>query len=96
MTHTKAPWKLKERETEPCQLIGNGTVHIADIYATDFPAARADALLIAAAPDLLHALENAVSALQCSQDQNPLNESAVDSGLRAIAKAKGQWWTPWQ
>jgi hypothetical protein len=60
--HTQGPWTLQEHEDEPCQLIGNGTIHIADIFCTDFPTGAADARLIAAAPELLEASERLVKA----------------------------------
>jgi hypothetical protein len=70
VTFTKAPWTLEEHEDEPCKLIGNGTIHIADIYATDFPAGAADARLIQAAPlmyETLQALAHQLTVGEASQ-----------------------------
>jgi hypothetical protein len=57
--HTPGPWHLIEHESEPCELMG-GSVHIADIFATDFPQAQLDARLIAAAPELIEAVKFAL------------------------------------
>jgi hypothetical protein len=56
--HTPGPWTLEEHDDEPCRLLG-GTIHIGDLYMTDFPVAKADADLIAAAPELETALNAA-------------------------------------
>ena len=87
--HTPGPWTLQEHESEPCQLIGNGTIHIADVYATDFPVGAADAALIAAAPELLEALRVLADH---AQEQYPHFESErgqrdIAQALAAIAKA---------
>lgn len=99
MKHTPAPWTLLENDSEPCQLIGNGTIHIADIFATDFPAGAADARLIAAAPDLLTELEHTARNLRSMIHMLSVNTDAVDRKLleswlartdAAIAKAEGR------
>lgn len=55
--HTHGPWKLEDNPVAPCQLTGDGGIHIADIYMTDFPFGEANARLIAAAPELAEALQ---------------------------------------
>lgn len=87
--HTPAPWTLQEHEHEPCQLIGNGTIHIADIYMTDFPAGKADSLLIAAAPELLQTLKDIQRNAQVMNQAEPNRVwSAIDDAAgAAIAKA---------
>ena len=52
----------------------------------------ANAHLIAAAPDLLAALEAVTACLRgfhAADDFGPLDDEAVDAALEAIAKAKG-------
>jgi hypothetical protein len=98
MKHTNAPWNLLEHEHEPCELIGNGTIKIAEIYCTDFPAGEADARLIVAAPELLAALRRAVPWLgKMIADGAHLNsvlprdcEMALAQAEAAIAKAGGK------
>lgn len=88
MKHTPAPWTLNENETAPCELIGNGTIHIADIYATDFPAGKADSLLIAAAPEMLSALKLAGSALDLwLNGPGDTDGTETDRALLAVNKA---------
>jgi hypothetical protein len=82
--HTPAPWTLEEHDHEPAVLIGNGTIEIARIYCTDFPAGKADSLLIAAAPELLEAARNLLDAW------DKTNESLRQALRRAIAKAEGK------
>jgi len=81
---TPAPWTLEEHEDEPCQLIGNGTIHIADIYMTDFPAGKADSLLIAAAPELLEAAESAFKLLLRLREREKVSDAPE---IRALGAA---------
>lgn len=82
--HTPGPWELFEPSAEETtQLIGNGTIHIADIYMTDFPAGAADARLIAAAPELLAALEALV-------DSDYKGLESRNKAETAIRKARGE------
>ena len=53
---------------------------------------EADARLIAAAPDLLAALEAVTACLRgfhASDDFGPLDDEAIDAAFDAITKAKG-------
>jgi hypothetical protein len=63
------------------------------IIGTNCDSLDADAHLIAAAPDLLAALEAVTACLRgfhASDDFGPLDDEAVDAALEAIAKAKGE------
>lgn len=59
MNHTPGPWTFEDRDDEG--LDGNiwspNNQDIAMVYCTDMERGMADARLISAAPDLLHALE---------------------------------------
>lgn len=94
--HTPGPWTLVEHEHEPCELIGNGTIKIAEIYMTDFPTGKVDSLLIAAAPELLADLEGALDQFYMLTDND--TRDCIDAGTgphyyhrgrATIAKAKG-------
>lgn len=53
--------------------------------------AKANAMLIAAAPELLEALEMCISSMESLlSDFNPFDQAAYDKALAAIAKAKGE------
>ena len=97
--HTPAPWTLEEHEHEPAVLIGNGTIEIARIYMTDFPAGKADSLLIAAAPDMLAALSECLTddgAFCMVREHNQAENlkariRAINATIReVIAKAEGK------
>ncbi len=88
--HTPAPWTLLEHEHEPCELVGNGTIQIAHIFCTDFPTGEADALLIAAAPELLAALQTLAAYANGRLGKNPYCIPEYKQALVAIGKAQGK------
>jgi hypothetical protein len=83
--HTPGPWKLAGPTT-----ISNADETIVIGYAHNYKTPRvqtdANARLIAAAPELLEALKDAVCALQCSGKDWPAETKA----RAAIAKATGE------
>lgn len=100
--HTPGPWTTDEQEHhEPHQDIkikANKhhtvcTLWIDDAPVRDFNSAqKANARLIAAAPDLLEALQWAMSeieALNINRDLDPSHNEAVNAANAAIAKAIG-------
>lgn len=86
--HTKGPW-----EARADWIVGfNGTLHIATIpRAFDGDYSEANALLIAAAPDLLEALKDVLDAFDCLGECDCEGSSlcAVCNAQNAIAKAEG-------
>lgn len=92
--HTPGPW-----HTQGCTIY-SGKNRVAQTWDTcdDFPTPtmEADADLIASAPDLLRALELALSWLESAQADQPEDwqdnrlSDAVNSARAAISKAKGQ------
>jgi len=58
--------------------------------AWDFPEAEANARLIAAAPDLLEALESAMRWIGSLTDWEGAGDPDVDKWREALAKAKGE------
>lgn len=95
--HTKAPWFIREyingNGQACCEITCNrNTQIIADIpdycfYDNEKRNNKANARLIASAPDLLEALEQAVTSMQ---DRGyPNSHLAVRAAREAIAKARG-------
>jgi hypothetical protein len=87
--HTPGPWQAKhENQYVPTQVWSDGR-QLAEVYGESRDSRKANAALMAAAPELLAALTNAKNALECSKDQSQLNIAAVKGALAAIAKAEG-------
>lgn len=89
--HTPGPWSIDKEERwvihEPEGK--SGTLVVPEIYLDD-DEAIANARLIAAAPDLLEALESAQMAIMGYTHQNAVTLAALFKANAAIAKAKGQ------
>ena len=82
--HTPGPWDVPNKSVKirGCNFLA--TVH------WDDDEAEANARLIAAAPDLLAALEAVTACLRgfhAADDFGPLDDEAIDAALDAIAKA---------
>ena len=95
--HTPAPWQVTKHEDCDASIITAGHESIAFVYIDDNekPATennRADARLIAAAPDLLEALRIVVDACPACRSEAPHDCTAVGHRLAraAIAKAEGR------
>ena len=90
MKHTPGPWAVSASETRVIAPMRH--VICADIQGRTFAECQANARLIAAAPDLLDALELAMSYIRNDHGRNPLDvrREAVDAAGAAIAKAKGE------
>ena len=91
--HTPGPWKA-EKLNEDTWLIGsNYNRIIGDVWAIDVGTPAANARLIAAAPDLLAALERLVDffGVASNTGSSPVRTwSEVQAAKAAIAKAKGE------
>ena len=90
MTHTTKPWHCNEDDADGC-IVTAGNTHLTR------PIKKADALLIAAAPDLLASLELLVK-LHHDWDKGTAyvqvafyeqNKAAIAQARAAIAKATG-------
>jgi hypothetical protein len=86
MAYTQGLWYAKpETDYVPAQVWQEG-LHLCDVYGEDRATRAANARLIAAAPELLAALEDLVRQL-------PVDERLADFNLdlaeAAVAKAKG-------
>ena len=98
MEHTPEPWEVVDHKTEPCQIKSKrADLRICDVWCTDFPHGKANARLIAAAPELLEALEEIFRICEGPVGDLLTGDSMNDTGLydgmyivkAAIAKAKG-------
>lgn len=92
-THTPGPWTRDGtpeglRICAPFDQLGPRGVTVAEVSRAwkDDAEARADANLIAAAPDLLAALSRLVEWIDCGCDPS---SKSLDSARAAIAKARG-------
>ncbi|MFM5431434.1 hypothetical protein ACET9P_11135 [Aeromonas veronii] len=98
--HTPGPWERSKKTDGNWWHIGAGNQAVAAVHAAskkrNEPYAsmfEANANLIAAAPELLAALEEAVETIEwmngCSSPARNEVEEAIREGRAAIAKAKG-------
>lgn len=82
-THTPGPWTVSQPS-------GNYiTAPTGGIAALTYGATKADAHLIAAAPDLLAALENLTVLFDRIDRSGATNKAAYNDAIAAITKAKG-------
>jgi hypothetical protein len=96
--HTPGPWKSVHDPHYPGMMVVEGPempiTIITSAIGVDFKSyvrRVANAHLIAAAPDLLAALEACESAMQsCMADFNQYDQAAYDAARAAIARAKGE------
>ena len=80
-THTPGPWDVSFGRNDAAIHAG-GTIAMIDDVMTGW---RANARLIAAAPDLLGSLEDMLAVLEARGADGP----AMDRARAALAKAKG-------
>lgn len=96
--HTPGPWRVGKTKEGDCRIYSDSCMHaIARTYGPDLngigvcaltgPKNKADARLIAAAPDLLAALKGILAVASVRID-DPRIDQWVDA-QRAIAKAEG-------
>lgn len=97
--HTPGPWKVEPIESQRslvyCRINGSQSLGFAGVYKLDDKECQneclANANLIAAAPELLEALETAVSWYQEWLELGPdAGDLSLDTLRKAIAKAKGE------
>ena len=88
--HTKGPWRVERQNASPTtgewMIAGEKPGYLAEVRDCGSGCVKSNARLIAAAPELLEALEEAVCALEvCGKDYR-----ATEIARAAIAKAKGE------
>jgi hypothetical protein len=79
-THTPSPWHLGKRGGNPA-IYGKDGTEVAEILHGLTPEWRANARLIAAAPEMLEALQSLAHPMASDED--------LQNALAVIAKAKG-------
>jgi hypothetical protein len=79
-THTPAPWHLGKRGGNPA-IYGKDGTEVAEILHGLTPEWRANARLIAAAPEMLEALQSLTHPMASDED--------LSHALAVIAKVKG-------
>lgn len=93
MNHTPGPWKF-DKSCDGFRTVSNGSLTICTVGETDlFPQVENDALLIAAAPELLEALQNCIEWLDRtgeSVSEGGKEYEYVTKAREAITKAKGK------
>ncbi len=83
--HTPGPWQWTQHFDPTISIYKDGFGQIARLYDSSAGTGKANARLIAAAPDLLAALIEIVSA----DDAHELTQKHIESARAAIAKATG-------
>ena len=81
--HTPGPWQIADGESRRVYLINHGRDAVGETVYTD-TRNPADARLIAAAPDLLAALQSLIN------DQRDANLPILSQARAAITKATGE------
>ncbi len=90
--HTPGPWIFEERVAGFDILAPESVYYVAEYLGVDCGVIDniADACLIAAAPELLEALEEIVKEYCENPDNGRTLRWAIDGAKEAIAKAKGE------
>ena len=90
--HTPAPWRIRENarhSQDQCDLTICGDIfQLADINGPQYAHQIANANLMAAAPDMLEALDELYAKTIIGTDDE--RHAALDKAWAAIAKATGQ------
>ena len=85
--HTTGPWNIRDDDEDGVvSIVGSSQIVIARVRTATVEPGDGNARLIAAAPDLLYALEE---ALHLIETLTPLEGSTVRIVRAAIAKATG-------
>ena len=97
--HTPGPWHYHDHPTKTAQITNSDKFpspcwpptgqRIADVWATDLECGEENARLISAAPDLLAACENLITATETPENQRLLKECAT-AAFAAVRKARGE------
>jgi hypothetical protein len=90
--HTKGPWKFGSSNDDSVykrNIGGSDGYHVAVASSREDDEVDANARLIAAAPDLLEALQSIVD-MDVAYQRGPKVEDAVEVARAAIAKATGE------
>jgi len=88
--HTPGPWSVGRNFSDDCFVVTDEKCEI-EIYCEHESQrkAKANAALIAAAPDLLEALQNLIACCSFPTSGNDAFQTAVDSARTVLVKATG-------
>jgi hypothetical protein len=92
-THTPGPWAILERAEDSRTHISNGAHIVCTLGTTrtdGSPNHSPNALLIAAAPDLLSALEKMMAVFQDHEQYDEESAEVIQSARATLRKAKGE------
>jgi hypothetical protein len=91
--HTPGPWATLDRADDSRTHISNGAHIVCTLGTTrtdGSPNHSPNALLIAAAPDLLSALEEMMAVFQDHEQYDEESAEVIQSARAALRKAKGE------
>ena len=90
-THSPGPWRFDEKECDIYRESDSTTIAVFSAEALPYLPRAADARLMAAAPELLEALELMLSQYGCSCGTSGCNKCTdIDIAREAIRKARGE------
>jgi len=88
--HTPAPWTVKSKEIAAHAYGKAKTVYAACKDGKPIPPSKANARLIAAAPELLEALKWMLEEYREDGNCNSSMNAAMENAIKSIAKAEGK------
>ena len=86
--HTSGPWSV--RDAGFVDIMAEGTHQVAIVKGYSIPQQMANAHLIAAAPEILGALEEAIMQFEANAHYSDDDRAVIIRMAGAIAKAKGE------
>lgn len=88
--HTPGPWSLEQQSTGDITVMGADSVRLALVTVADYPKQLPNAILIAAAPELLEMLYTVLPAVEESDEFNKPSMKLAPKVRALISKAEGK------
>jgi hypothetical protein len=90
MKHTSGPWAIRDDDEDGVvSIVGGSGIVLARVRTATAEPGDENARLIAAAPDLLKALQDLID-MDVAYQRGPKVEQAVENARAAIARATGE------